>query len=152
MRGAVMAQMQGRLRGMTRWLVVGIAAAALFVSALANSAPVSAAVWCNGQYTNYCPLTGYYNVGVVRYNPYYYNGVYNAGMYAYAYRQYTDNRTNCPDGQVTQTPGGYFCTNYGFPAFVVNGNVPYVYGGGYPIAYGSAYPYLYPYAGALRVG
>lgn len=152
MRGAVMAPTHGGLRGMTRWLAAGVAAAALFVAALVYSAPVDAAVWCNGQYTNYCPLVGTYYNGTVAYNPFYYNGVYNAGMYAYAYRQYTDNRTNCPDGQVTQTPGGYFCTNYGVPAYVVNGNMPYVYAGGYyPYAnYGVVYGV--PYSGRVRVG
>ena len=32
------------------------------------------------------------------------------------YGTYNDNRTNCPGGQVTSTPSGYFCTANGFPA------------------------------------
>jgi hypothetical protein len=119
-----------------RWLVAGLIAAALFAAALVHSAPVGAAVWCGGQYTTYCP------VGYAGYYPGYV-GYYNYG-YApnyLAYRQYTDNRTNCPDGQVTQTPGGYFCTNYGIPAFVVNNAVPVAYAGYYP-GYAGYYPYL----------
>lgn len=120
-----------------RWLLAGFLAATLFTVAAVQSAPVGAAGWCGGQYTNYCPV-GY--AGYATYPRY-------AGYYGYApyvaYRQYTDNRTNCPDGQVTQTPGGYFCTNYGGSAFVVNGNAPYGYAG-YVASprYVGYYPYL----------
>jgi hypothetical protein len=37
---------------------------------------------------------------------------------AYAFRTYTDNRSNCPDGRVTQVGFNFFCTNFGVPAFV----------------------------------
>jgi len=35
------------------------------------------------------------------------------------YRQYTDNSSNCTNGQVTQTASGYYCTATGTPAFRV---------------------------------
>jgi hypothetical protein len=35
------------------------------------------------------------------------------------YRQYTDNNSNCADGQVTQTASGFYCTATGAPAFSV---------------------------------
>jgi hypothetical protein len=35
------------------------------------------------------------------------------------YRQYTDNNSNCTDGQVTQTASGFYCTATGAPAFSV---------------------------------
>jgi hypothetical protein len=35
------------------------------------------------------------------------------------YRQYTDNNSNCADGQVTQTASGFYCTATGGPAFSV---------------------------------
>ncbi len=35
------------------------------------------------------------------------------------YRQYTDNNSNCANGQVTQTASGYYCTATGTPAFSV---------------------------------
>jgi hypothetical protein len=114
-----------------RWLIAGLLAAALFAAALIHSAPVGAAVWCGGQYTNYCPIgyAGYYP-GYVGYAAY-------AGYAPYAaFRQYTDNRSNCPDGQVTQTGAGYFCTNYGVPAFVPS-SVP-VYTG--YVGYAGYYP------------
>ncbi len=119
-----------------RWLLAGALAVTLFAVAAERSAPVSAAGWCGGVYTNYCP------VSYPGYVAPYYAGYYGYAPYV-AYRQYTDNRTNCPDGQVTQTPGGYFCTNYGGSAFVVNGNAPYVYGyGGYAYPrYVGYYPY-----------
>jgi hypothetical protein len=126
-----------------RWLIAGLLAVALFAAAGARSTPVDAAVWCGGVYTTYCPLVGYasYYPGYVGYNGY--------GYAPYvAYRQYTDNRTNCPNGQVTQTPGGYFCTNYGVQAFVVNGNAPLVYAGGFYPGYAGYYPGYrgyYPY-------
>jgi hypothetical protein len=108
-----------------RWLVVGLMAAALFAAAAVHAAPVGAAVWCGGQYTNYCPVTTGYAPGYAGYAGY---GGYVANYNA-TFRQYTDNRSNCPDGQVTQTAAGYFCTNYGVPAFVP-GSAP-VYAG-YP--------------------
>src|SRR5262245_20688386 len=82
-----------------RWLIAGLLAVALFAVAAMHSAPVGAAVWCGGQYTTYCPLYAGYNQGYAGY-PYRYTAFV-------PYRQYTDNRTNCPDGQVTQTPNGY---------------------------------------------
>ncbi|MGI8858269.1 MAG: hypothetical protein ACR2JW_21210 [Thermomicrobiales bacterium] len=45
-------------------------------------------------------------------NPAAYNG-------STAYRQYTDNNSNCANGQVTQTASGYYCTATGTPAFSV---------------------------------
>ena len=33
------------------------------------------------------------------------------------YRQYTDNNSNCVNGQVTQTASGFYCTATGTPAF-----------------------------------
>jgi hypothetical protein len=133
-----------------RWLIAGLLAVALFAAASVHSAPVDAAVWCGGQYTTYCPLYAGYP-GYAGYFPGY-AGYYGYG-YAYgyapsvAYRQYTDNRTNCPDGQVTQTPGGYFCTNYGVPALVTN-NTGVVYAGGVYPGYAGYYPGYagyYPY-------
>jgi hypothetical protein len=35
------------------------------------------------------------------------------------YRQYTDNNSNCADGQVTQTASGFYYTTTGTPAFSV---------------------------------
>jgi hypothetical protein len=35
------------------------------------------------------------------------------------YLQYTDNNSNCADGQVTQTASGFYCTATGAPAFSV---------------------------------
>ncbi|MDQ2785521.1 MAG: hypothetical protein M3Y58_11040 [Chloroflexota bacterium] len=35
------------------------------------------------------------------------------------YRQYTDNNSNCVNGQVTQTASGYYCTVTGTPALSV---------------------------------
>ncbi len=36
----------------------------------------------------------------------------------YAFRTYTDTRSNCPDGRVTQVGFRFFCTDFGIPAFV----------------------------------
>lgn len=65
-----------------------------------------------------------------------YNGAYvapayvNANSFSYAgttaydgsvvYRQYTDNNSNCADGQVTQTASGYYCTATSTPAYRVS--------------------------------
>lgn len=65
-----------------------------------------------------------------------YNGAYvapayvNANTFGYSgitaydgsaiYRQYTDNNSNCTDGQVTQTASGYYCTSTGTPAYRVS--------------------------------
>ncbi len=53
----------------------------------------------------------------------------NANVYGYTnlaayngsavYRQYTDNNSNCVNGQVTQTASGFYCTATGTPAFSV---------------------------------
>jgi hypothetical protein len=152
-------------RGLVRWLVAGAAAVALFVAVLLHSAPVGAAepdsdlVYCNGGVTNYCPnLIGFAG------NNYGWGWGWN-GWYGYpttfGYRQYTDNRSNCPDGQVTQSGAGYFCTNYGVPAFVVNnGNYifPYVngYWGNWGFGYAGFTPWWgfrpgVPYTGVVRV-
>jgi hypothetical protein len=64
------------------------------------------------------------------------NGVYvapayvNANTFGYSgiaaydgsaiFRQYTDNNSNCTDGQVTQTASGYYCTATGTPAYRVS--------------------------------
>jgi hypothetical protein len=142
------ASMARPFQASARWLIAGLIAAALFAAAMVHGTPVGAAVWCGGQYTTYCPL------GYAGYTPGY------AGSYVYGYaptnvafRQYTDNRSNCPDGQVTQNGAGYFCTNYGVPAFVVNGNAPVTYAGypgyagyagyaGYYPGYAAYNPYL----------
>lgn len=123
-----------------RWLVAGLLALALALfAATVHSTPVGAAVWCGGQYTTYCPLSVGYYPGYAGYLG------YGFAPNAVVYRQYTDNRSNCPDGQVTQTPTGYFCTNYGIPAFVP-GTAP-VYAGypgyaGYFPGYAGYNPYL----------
>lgn len=49
----------------------------------------------------------------------------NAPGYSYGYngaaalRQYTDDRSNCPNGEVTETASGFYCTTNGQPAFRV---------------------------------
>jgi hypothetical protein len=129
-----------------RWLIAGVIALALFAAALVHSAPVGAAVWCGGQYTTYCPLyAGYYPgyAGYAGYAGYPYGYAPNA----VTYRQYTDNRSNCPDGQVTQTPTGYYCTNYGVAAFVPGSAPTYAgYYPGYPgyAGYNPGYAGYYP--------
>ena len=54
--------------------------------------------------------------------PTYYYG--SAPGYGYnganAIRQYNDGRSNCPNGDVTETLSGFFCTANGQPAFRVN--------------------------------
>jgi hypothetical protein len=59
-----------------------------------------------------------YNYGSVNYGsaPGYSTG-YNG---ANAIRQYNDGRSNCPNGDVTETLSGFFCTANGQPAFRVN--------------------------------
>jgi hypothetical protein len=65
-----------------------------------------------------------------------YNGAYvapayvNANSFSYTgiatysgsavFRQYTDNNSNCTDGQVTQTASGYYCTATSTPAYRVS--------------------------------
>jgi hypothetical protein len=46
----------------------------------------------------------------------YLNGYFGAPYAFGGYNQYTDNRF-CGDGQITQTPQGYFCTTTGVPAY-----------------------------------
>lgn len=49
----------------------------------------------------------------------------NAPGYSYGYngatatRQYSDGRSNCPNGEVTETASGFYCTANGQPAFRV---------------------------------
>lgn len=62
-----------------------------------------------------------YNANTYGYNTYA-TSAYNYGTYATTanagvVRQYTDANTNCPNGDVTQTVSGYFCTTNGVPAF-----------------------------------
>jgi len=54
-----------------------------------------------------------YNYGYTSYAASYNNG-YASGFTGT--RQYTDNNSNCPNGDVTQTPSGFFCTANGAPA------------------------------------
>lgn len=61
-------------------------------------------------------LYAYGNVPVAPFTGNYVNGYYGAPYYGTAAFQYTDNRF-CGDGQVTYTPGGYFCTTTGVPAY-----------------------------------
>jgi len=51
-------------------------------------------------------------------NSYGYTGT-SAYSTRYGSRQYTDNNSNCANGQVTQTASGYSCTATGAPAFRV---------------------------------
>ena len=68
---------------------------------------------------NYGYSTPYIYGGTPNYN-YGYGTVYGNnvtnGNTLNGYGSYTDNRTNCPGGQVTSTPSGYFCTANGAPA------------------------------------
>lgn len=52
-------------------------------------------------------------------NSYGYTGT-SAYSTLYGSRQYTDNNSNCANGQVTQTASGYYCTATGAPAFRVS--------------------------------
>jgi hypothetical protein len=80
----------------------------------------------NSAYTNGYVAPAYTNVYVT---PAYVAPSYaSATTYGYstlaasngtAYRQYTDNNSNCADGQVTQTASGFYCTATGTPAFTV---------------------------------
>jgi len=71
----------------------------------------------------------------------YTNSVYGSTGNGTVVRQYTDNNSNCPNGDVTQTLGGFFCTVNGQPAASSlsfnNGYPPYApYAPGYS---GTAY-------------
>lgn len=62
-----------------------------------------------------------YNYNTFGYNTYTPN-VYGYGTYAAnvgGVRRYTDNNSNCPNGDVTQTVSGFFCSLNGAPAFSV---------------------------------
>jgi hypothetical protein len=50
---------------------------------------------------------------------YNYSGASTYGVGNYILRQYTDNSSNCTNGQVTQTASGYYCTATGTPAYHV---------------------------------
>jgi hypothetical protein len=68
-----------------------------------------APAYVNGTYA-------YTGTPIAPYTGNYVNGYYGAPFYAGGYNQYTDNRF-CGDGQITQTPQGYFCTTTGVPAY-----------------------------------
>ncbi len=77
----------------------------------------------------YSDYAGYgYGYGAPAYAGAYGNGFTGNGFgYAgngytngYGSRQYTDNNSNCPNGDVTQTGAGFFCTATGQPAFRVS--------------------------------
>lgn len=64
---------------------------------------------------------GYYGNGALSgynyaYTPYAANTNYGYAAGYTGTRQYTDNNSNCPNGDVTQTPSGFFCTANGAPA------------------------------------
>lgn len=70
-------------------------------------------------------------------------------------RQYNDGNSNCPNGDVTQTLDGFFCTANGQPA-VSNNSIP-TYNGGYIPTYNNGYvpafngtaPYTPGYGGTV---
>jgi hypothetical protein len=133
----------------------------------------------NGNLINVCAATGQRidpsAYGAAGYN-YGFAPGYGAGVVAPVYgaagnspviRQYTDNNSNCPNGDVTETLSGFFCTVNGQPAvsnlslptynggFVptgANGFVPtYTYAtGGVPTYNGGAPGYGYNGANAIR--
>jgi len=63
----------------------------------------------NGGYTPYAPYAPGYN-----------NGGYGPVGTGSIIRQYNDGRSNCPNGDVTETASGFFCTANGQPAFRAN--------------------------------
>lgn len=63
----------------------------------------------NGGYAPYAPAAPGYG-GVA------YGAVGNGAII----RQYNDGRSNCPNGDVTETSSGFFCTANGQPAFRAN--------------------------------
>ncbi|MDQ2784043.1 MAG: hypothetical protein M3Y58_03455 [Chloroflexota bacterium] len=66
-----------------------------------------------GGYAPYAPATPGYGPG--------YSGVASGPVGNGAIiRQYNDGRSNCPNGDVTETTGGFFCTASGQPAFRAN--------------------------------
>jgi hypothetical protein len=67
-----------------------------------------------------------YGTGVV-------SPVYGAPGNAPVIRQYTDNNSNCPNGDVTETVAGFYCTANGQPA-VSNLSLPALNGGFIPTA------------------
>jgi hypothetical protein len=76
--------------------------------------------------------------------------VYNAGGNAAIIRQYNDGNSNCPNGDVTETLSGFFCTANGQPASS-NGFIP-AFNGGFVPPYGNGYiPPVYGQTGAGNV-
>lgn len=65
--------------------------------------------------TGYAPAFN----GNVPYAPGYTGTAYGTAGNGAVVRQYTDNNSNCPNGDVTQTVGGFYCTANGQPAFRV---------------------------------
>jgi hypothetical protein len=64
--------------------------------------------------------------------------VYGAAGNAPVIRQYTDTNSNCPNGDVTQTAAGFYCTVDGQPA-VSNSSISPYYGNGYAPVYSGGY-------------
>lgn len=78
----------------------------------ASNAAYATPVYPNANFLGTAPLSANAN------DAGYYTGTVYGGS-AYIYRQYTDTTSNCPNGAVTQTAAGYFCTATGTPAFRV---------------------------------
>lgn len=75
----------------------------------------------------YCTATGTpaasngyipaFNNGYVPYAPAYSGVAYGSVGTGAVIREYNDGRSNCPNGDVTETTSGFFCTANGQPAF-----------------------------------
>jgi len=77
----------------------------------APAVPYGTSAYTLGYYGN--GAASGYNYGYTPYAASYNNG-YASGFTGT--RQYTDNNSNCPNGDVTQTSSGFFCTANGAPA------------------------------------
>jgi hypothetical protein len=58
-----------------------------------------------------------FNGGFVPYAPGFNGTAYGTVANGSIIRQYNDDRSNCPNGDVTETTSGFFCTANGQPAF-----------------------------------
>ena len=70
-------------------------------------------------YADYTSGVAYTAPAYVSASYYNYAGASTYGAGNYILRQYTDNNSNCTNGQVTQTASGYYCTASGAPAYHV---------------------------------
>ncbi len=114
---------------------VGPSTAPIYNPALPGGVPYTAfnpAVPVAAPYTvpPYATGNGYLPTG-------YATGGYNNGTNGSIIRQYNDGNSNCPNGDVTQTTSGFYCTATGAPA-AATGGIP-TYNTGYVPSYNAGY-------------